>query len=92
MLVLITGAGRGIGRAVALAYAKEGAFLALCAGTESELTETIESAKVLGAVAIGRTAAISQTKDIEALVSEAASHFDRIAVLIKQRQRVRTRV
>ena len=52
MLVLITGAGRGIGRAVALAYAEEGASLALCARTESELTETIESAKVHGAVAI----------------------------------------
>ena len=50
MPVLITGAGRGIGRVVALAYAKEGAFLALCARTESEITETIESAEVLGAV------------------------------------------
>ena len=59
MLVLITGAGRGIGRVVALAYAKERAFLALCARTESEITETIESAEVLGAVppagsAVGR--------------------------------------
>ena len=58
MHVLVTGAGRGIGPAVALIYAKEGASLALCACTESELTETIEAAKALGAVAIGRTAVI----------------------------------
>ena len=38
---LITGAGRGIGRAVALAYAQEGAALALCARTGSELGETV---------------------------------------------------
>ena len=43
MLFLITGAGRGIGRAVALAYAREWASLALCAPTESELIETIEA-------------------------------------------------
>ena len=39
-VALITGAGRGIGRALALVYAGEGALLALAARTRGELEET----------------------------------------------------
>ena len=39
-VALITGAGRGIDRAVALAYAQEGASLSLCARTSTELALT----------------------------------------------------
>ena len=79
---LITGAGRGIGRAVALAYAQEGASLALCARTGTELAGTVEAAKALSADAVGRTADISRAEDVEAWVSEAASRFGRIDILV----------
>jgi 3-oxoacyl-[acyl-carrier protein] reductase len=48
-VALITGASRGIGRASALAYAREGAQLSLGARTQSELEQTAREAKALGA-------------------------------------------
>jgi NAD(P)-dependent dehydrogenase (short-subunit alcohol dehydrogenase family) len=81
-VALITGAGRGIGRAVALAYAQEGASLALCSRTNTELTEALEAARALGADSIGRTADITRAEDVESWVSEAASRFGRIDILV----------
>ena len=81
-IALITGAGRGIGRAVALAYAQGGASLALCARTPTELADTVEAAKALGADAVGHPADISRAEDVEAWVSGAASRFGRIDILV----------
>ena len=46
-VALITGAGRGIGKAVAAAYARAGANLALCARTASELDQTVAELRAL---------------------------------------------
>lgn len=43
--ILVTGAGRGIGRAIALICNREGAKVAICSRTSSELEETVSLAK-----------------------------------------------
>ena len=79
---MITGAGRGIGRAVALAYAREGASLALCSRTRKELEETDKGVAELGAASLIQTCDVSQVEDVERFVERAVGVFGRIDVLV----------
>ena len=66
-VAVITGSGRGIGRAIALAYAREGAKLALGARNESELQEAVSAVSELGAEAIAVRTDVTSQKDTERL-------------------------
>ena len=81
-VAVITGAGRGIGRAIALAYAREGARLALAARSESELQEAVAAVSELGAEAIAVPTDVTNQEDTERLASEVVDRFGRIDVLV----------
>ena len=81
-VAVITGAGRGIGRAVALAYAREGASLALCSRTKRELAATQKAVAELGAASLIQTCSVSRAKDVERFVTRALEKFGRIDVLV----------
>ena len=49
-VAIVTGGGRGIGRATALARAEAGASIAVCARTEKEVVQTVGAVRELGHV------------------------------------------
>lgn len=81
-VALITGGGRGIGKAVALAYGREGAKLAICARTEAELEETAREISALGADCLAVVCDISLEASVAKMVQEVQEKFGRIDVLI----------
>ena len=81
-VAVITGAGRGIGRAIALAYAGEGAKLALAARNEAELEETAAAVSELGGEAVGIRTDITSQIGTERLARRVVERFGRIDVLV----------
>ena len=81
-VALITGGGRGIGKAVALAYAREGAKLAICARTESEIEQSAEEIRALGSQCVGLVCDVSVEDSVERMVKNLENHFGRVDVLV----------
>jgi 3-oxoacyl-[acyl-carrier protein] reductase len=82
-VAIVTGSSRGVGRAVALAYAKEGAKLivnyATHKGAAEEVVETIRS---MGGHALAVRADVAQKQEAEGLVDAALKSFGRIDILV----------
>ncbi len=81
-VAVITGAGRGIGRAIALAYAREGARLALASRSESELEHAVVAVSEIGAEAIAVPTDVTSQADTERLSQATVERFGRIDVLV----------
>lgn len=81
-VVLITGASRGIGRAVALAFAREGALLVLAARSAEGLAEVEGEVRALGSEPLSVPTDVTSPEAVTALVDAAVSRFGRIDVLV----------
>ena len=79
---LITGAGRGIGRATALTLAQAGADIALVARSENELLTTAQAIQDLGRQAAAFPADLSQTGRLPSLASEIGATMGGIDILV----------
>jgi len=76
---IVTGGGRGIGRAIAAGMARHGATLVLSGRTEATLNE---AASVIGAQATVQAADVSREADVEALRDSVLARHGRIDVLV----------
>jgi len=81
-VVLVTGAGRGIGRSIALRFAEEGARVALVARTPAELERTAEQVSTLGSRALVIPGDITAAGDAERAVERAEAEIGPIDVLV----------
>ena len=69
-VALITGAGKGIGRGIALAYAEAGADVVVASRTLSEVEEVAEAARALGRRATAVACDVTDRSQLEALMAE----------------------
>ncbi|MFS0820937.1 SDR family NAD(P)-dependent oxidoreductase [Bacillus sp. 1P02SD] len=81
-VVMITGASKGLGKALTLAFAKEGAKLAICARTEDILLKVKQDAEKLGSTVLAVPADVSKTRDVERFVALAEEKYGKIDILI----------
>ena len=81
-VALITGGGRGIGKAIAMAYGRQGAKLALCARTAAELEQTVNELRGLAVEAEGWPCDVSLEAPVKELVANVQKSFGRIDILV----------
>ena len=81
-VALITGGGRGIGKAVALAYAREGVKLVICARTASEIEQSAGEIRRLGTECLGLVCDVSVEDSVATLVKDLENHFGRVDILV----------
>lgn len=81
-VALVTGAGRGIGRAIALAFAREGAHLVIVSRTPAELQQVAEEIAQIGSQALAIPADVSQPEEIQAMVQATQTLFGRVDILV----------
>ena len=79
---LITGAGKGIGKAIALALAKEGVNVILIARTQTDIDQLADEASNLGVKSLALAADVSDINSINSAVEKALSKFKTIDILI----------
>jgi len=82
-VVVITGSGRGIGRSIALAFAREGAEVVVnVSRSVEEMNVVVKEIENLGRRALGIVADVSQWYDAEKLIKGAVDRFGKLDILV----------
>ncbi len=81
-IAIVTGGGRGIGRAIALALAREGADIAIAELDQAGAKRTAEEVGALGRRSLATATDVTSRADLRAMVDRAKAEFGRIDILI----------
>jgi len=80
--VLITGGARGIGKEIAILFAREGADIALCDVDLEEANKTAKEIQVLGREGLVIKADVTDLKDVQGMVDKILDKFKKLDILI----------
>lgn len=81
-VALITGAGAGIGKQVAISLAREGASIATCGRTASTLEQTATLVREAGSETLYEVGDVSNAADVQRVVAKTTERFGRLDILI----------
>lgn len=81
-VVLVTGAARGIGRAIGEAFARHGAAVWACDVLAEELTQTVRQWRAAGGIAEGRTVDVTHQAAVQALIDEITTRHGGVDILV----------
>src|SRR5687768_1428324 len=81
-VAIVTGASRGIGEAIALAYAREGARVVLAARTQDDLDRVAAAIREMGGDTLPVLTDVTNEESVQNMVKTALAHYGRIDVLV----------
>ena len=81
-VAIVTGGSRGIGKAIARAYARAGASVVIVARTQGEVEATAKEIESDGGRALAVQTDVSQAQDVERLVAQTLDTFGRVDILV----------
>jgi len=81
-VALVTGAARGIGKAIAVRLARDGLDVVLCDLLEAEMAETKRELESLGSETLTFNCDVTDSAKVDAMVKEAEQHYGRLDVLV----------
>jgi NAD(P)-dependent dehydrogenase (short-subunit alcohol dehydrogenase family) len=81
-IALVTGGSRGIGRAIATAYAQNGAGVFICGRNANDLGAALREIRQIDGIIDGIAGDVGQPQDVENIVSKAVERFGAIDVLV----------
>lgn len=81
-IAIITGGGSGIGQGIALQFAKEGAYVAICGRREEPLKETVRLIEESGGEGIYAVCDVSQSEQVKDFVQTVLTKWGQIDILV----------
>src|SRR5262245_17703951 len=81
-VVLVTGASKGLGKAIAEEFAREGAHVSICARGKADLEKTAAELRVHGVKVVATSGDVARNDDVQRVINETIKNLGRIDVLV----------